>query len=118
MVLNIDQLATNQLGRRGHTEKTTAILQAMIELNFFCPPPLRMRNRDNKLKAIEHYWEANVPRAGEEGHISWTEWFMSQGTRGDFFYKNKDNYLCITCYKKCAHFSYLNILRKLIFEKF
>lgn len=86
MVLNIDQLATNQLGRRGHTEKTTAILQAMIELNFFCPPPLRMRNRDNKLKAIEHYWEANVPRAGEEGHISWTEWFMSQGTRGDFLY--------------------------------
>jgi len=53
----------------------------MIELNFFCPPVLRMRNRENKLKAFEHYWESNVPRAGEEGHISWTEWFMSNGTK-------------------------------------
>ena len=48
----------------------------MIELNLFCPPPLRMRNRENKLKALEHYWEANVPRCGEKGHISWNEWFV------------------------------------------
>ena len=79
MVVNLDHLESGQLGARGHTEKATAIYQAMIELNFFCPEPLRMRSRENKLKALEHYWESNVARCGEQGHVSWSEWFMSQG---------------------------------------
>ena len=45
-------------------------------MNLFCPGVLRQRNRDNKLKAFEFYWDSNVPRVGEVGHVSWSEWFM------------------------------------------
>ena len=79
MILIFQQMLA-LLVQSGQTERATAICQAMIELNCFCPIQLRPRNRENKLKALEFYWESNVPRIGEQGHQSWNEWFLSGQT--------------------------------------
>jgi hypothetical protein len=60
----------------GYTERGIALLQAMIELNLFCP--ILVPTWDAQIRSFEDFWESEVPRFGEEGAQGWNVWFNNQ----------------------------------------
>merc|ERR1712142_533653 len=62
------------LYQAGHTEKSTALCQAMIELNLFCPTVLEQTNFDLKLDLLETFWDVGVARFGEDDASGWDSW--------------------------------------------
>jgi hypothetical protein len=58
----------------GFPEQGLALLQAQMELAHFCPEPLSLQPFGSKLDALEEFWEAEVPRMGEEDATGWAMW--------------------------------------------
>ncbi|EMC92076.1 hypothetical protein BAUCODRAFT_38105 [Baudoinia panamericana UAMH 10762] len=60
----------------GHDEQAFALWQAILEYHFFKPPDVR--DREIELGLLEAFWEADVPRIGEEGARGWKEYAMTR----------------------------------------
>ncbi|KAL1528161.1 hypothetical protein AB1Y20_009522 [Prymnesium parvum] len=67
----------------GFTERGVALLQALIEFNCFCPPPLQAASLERRCAAFEPFWESEVPRVGQPGARGWEAWRPEQ-TAEDF----------------------------------
>jgi hypothetical protein len=52
----------------GYAERALAVLQALLEVNFKCPPKLQQQNltREAFLSFFQAFWDSEVPRIGEE----------------------------------------------------
>lgn len=59
-------------------EQAFAILQAQIELSHFCPVSLASQPLSSKLEHLEEFWEAEVPRLGEENAKGWAKWHVER----------------------------------------
>lgn len=51
-----------------------ALFQAQIELSHFCPPSLAGLSLASRLDHLEEFWDAEVPRVGEDGAKGWCTW--------------------------------------------
>jgi hypothetical protein len=50
----------------GYAERALAVLQALLEVNFKCPPKLQQNvTRETFLSFFQAFWDAEVPRIGE-----------------------------------------------------
>ena len=67
----------------GFDERGVALLQALIELNCFCPPRLRAAGLAPRCAEFEPFWESEVPRVGQPGAPGWDAWRAEQ-TADDF----------------------------------
>lgn len=61
----------------GFSEQGLALLQAQVELSHFCPESLHLQPLGSKLDALEEFWEAELPRVGEEDARGWAMWDKS-----------------------------------------
>ena len=74
---------TLMLRDAGYIERGIATWQAVLELNFYCPPGfghLRNANAQDEediLASLEYFWESGVSRIGEEGARGWCEFIAS-----------------------------------------
>ncbi|KAI9207904.1 NRDE-2, necessary for RNA interference-domain-containing protein [Polychytrium aggregatum] len=59
------------MNESGYVEQSIACFQALVELNCFCPEKLAALSLDQRLHALEEFWEAGAPRFGEEGAKGW-----------------------------------------------
>ncbi|KIM33854.1 hypothetical protein M408DRAFT_325432 [Serendipita vermifera MAFF 305830] len=62
------------LREAGFLEQGLAILQAQMELSWFCPEAISLQPLESQLNALEVFWEAEVPRIGEEDANGWAAW--------------------------------------------
>jgi hypothetical protein len=53
------------------TELAFAIWQVLLEFHFFIPPALVQARSEDRIAAIEDFWESEVPRIGELGATGW-----------------------------------------------
>lgn len=58
----------------GHEELGIATWQALIEYHFFKPARLRDAPHEECVKCFEAFWEAEVPRFGEENAMGWKDY--------------------------------------------
>jgi hypothetical protein len=69
----------------GYKENAIAAIQAMLELNLFCPPtvtaPMAIREHEALLESFERFWNSEVPRIGENGAQGWAA-FVAAGENG------------------------------------
>jgi len=56
----------------GYVERSTAMLQAIIEFNWFPPPNLL--TYEERISYFEAFWEYETPRVGEPGALGWNHW--------------------------------------------
>jgi len=56
----------------GYLERATAMLQAIVEFNFFTPPNLMIY--EERITYFEAFWESETPRIGEPGALGWRQW--------------------------------------------
>ncbi|KAH9616378.1 hypothetical protein KSS87_013393 [Heliosperma pusillum] len=56
----------------GYHELATALFQAELEYCLFCPP-LHLTEQ-NKKRLLEHFWNGNGARVGEDGALGWSTW--------------------------------------------
>jgi len=66
ILLHIQLRVFHLLWQSGLSERAIALLQAQIELSSFCPIDLKEQDIDEKLVAIEEWWEDERPRFGEK----------------------------------------------------
>lgn len=60
----------------GYQELATALFQAEIEFNLFCPSLLL--TEQSKLRLFEHFWNGNGARLGEDGALGWSMWLAKE----------------------------------------
>ncbi|KAI5817260.1 NRDE-2, necessary for RNA interference-domain-containing protein [Pyronema omphalodes] len=69
----------------GYKENAIATIQAMLELNLFCPPtvtaPMAIREHEALLESFERFWNSEVPRIGENDAQGWAA-FVAAGENG------------------------------------
>lgn len=60
----------------GYRERAMSMLQALIEIRFYCPETLLSdsTSRDTFLGLFQVFWESQVPRFGEKGSEGWKSW--------------------------------------------
>ena len=61
----------NLWSRAGYREKTTALFQALMELNLFAPEFPGSYSLEDRLATFEPFWESGFPRFGEAGALGW-----------------------------------------------
>ncbi|XP_032240468.2 nuclear exosome regulator NRDE2 [Nematostella vectensis] len=72
------------LKQSGHMEKAVASLQAMIELNCFCPGNIVSNTpTSGHLAFLETFWDSGKPRFGEDGAQGWKVWMEKSPHRAD-----------------------------------
>jgi hypothetical protein len=59
----------------GYQERAFALMQAIVEFNFFQPSILE---GDRKVQAFVDFWDSEVLRFGEEGACGWHEFYRAQ----------------------------------------
>lgn len=59
----------------GYQERAFAVMQAIVEYNFFQPSIL---DGDRKVRAFTDFWDSEVLRFGEEGARGWHEYYRAQ----------------------------------------
>eukprot|EP01080_Neovahlkampfia_damariscottae_P010072 gene10072-2493_t len=59
----------------GYTEKSIAIMQAMIELNLF--NPFSFASWSQQLSSFRDYWQQEAPRIGEKDAVGWKQWLLN-----------------------------------------
>ncbi|KAK8724932.1 hypothetical protein OTU49_010986, partial [Cherax quadricarinatus] len=59
----------------GHMERSIALFQALVELNFFSPKHLCTKDTpvEARLALFEAFWDSRAPRFGEENAIGWAQ---------------------------------------------
>jgi hypothetical protein len=55
----------------GYDEVATAVWQALLEFHLFSPKQLADDSLEARLQSLEDYWDAETPRLGEEGTLTW-----------------------------------------------
>ncbi|KAK5166580.1 uncharacterized protein LTR77_008123 [Saxophila tyrrhenica] len=60
----------------GFDELGYALWQILLEYHFFRPPNLAS-DKEAELAALEEWWEADVPRIGENGALGWDQFYAS-----------------------------------------
>ena len=63
----------------GYDELSYALWQIVLEYYFFHPPDLTV-DRKAELEALEEWWEADVPRVGEENGMGWDHFYARGGS--------------------------------------
>jgi len=60
----------------GYAERALAVLQALLEVNFKCPPKLQPQTltREAFHSFFQAFWDSEVPRIGEENAEGWASW--------------------------------------------
>ncbi|KAI8904431.1 NRDE-2, necessary for RNA interference-domain-containing protein [Gorgonomyces haynaldii] len=60
------------LKNAGYQERAFAIYQALVELNLFLPADLRDADWEDKMEAMDVFWDMDVPRFGEPDALGWS----------------------------------------------
>eukprot|EP01028_Stygiella_incarcerata_P007023 TRINITY_DN2860_c0_g1_i1.p1 TRINITY_DN2860_c0_g1~~TRINITY_DN2860_c0_g1_i1.p1 ORF type:complete len:674 (-),score=212.57 TRINITY_DN2860_c0_g1_i1:1993-4014(-) len=58
--------------KSGHEEVVISMVQAMLELNFFCPA--HIMSWEEQFLGFAGFWESEKPRIGEEGAEGWKKY--------------------------------------------
>ncbi|KAB7497482.1 Protein NRDE2-like protein, partial [Armadillidium nasatum] len=63
----------------GFIERSVALFQSLVEINFYCPEKLNKENIDfeAKLNIFEAFWDSKAPRFGEKNAVGWAQ-FMER----------------------------------------
>ena len=56
----------------GYTERAVALLQALVEINCYCP--IFVPTWETQVDEFEVFWDSEAPRFGEEGAVGWDQW--------------------------------------------
>ena len=69
------------LKQSNQSEKAVALMQAMLDFNFYMPDLLLNASLDDKLEFFEAFWDApQCPaRFGEDGSMGWGKWVEAKG---------------------------------------
>ncbi|KAG8824661.1 hypothetical protein FRC18_010478 [Serendipita sp. 400] len=62
------------LREAGFFELAMAILQAQIELSYFCPNSLSSQSVSQRIERLEIFWETEVGRIGDKDATGWDKW--------------------------------------------
>ena len=63
------------LRQSGHTERSVACLQALVEFSMSCPVELLDTSCKERKKYFEAYWDSGSCHVGEEGAVGWRAWW-------------------------------------------
>uniref|UniRef100_I3KTW5 NRDE-2, necessary for RNA interference, domain containing n=1 Tax=Oreochromis niloticus TaxID=8128 RepID=I3KTW5_ORENI len=66
----------------GHSEKATALFQAMIDFTFFKPDSVRELSTPQQVEFFEPFWDSGEARVGELGARGWKAWMLQQERGG------------------------------------
>eukprot|EP00794_Sanderia_malayensis_P020249 gene20249-22232_t len=56
------------------TEKSIAVMQAMIEFNCFLPNEIKTMSTSAQKEFFETFWDSETARFGEVGALGWSKW--------------------------------------------
>uniref|UniRef100_A0A3Q4H0D4 NRDE-2, necessary for RNA interference, domain containing n=1 Tax=Neolamprologus brichardi TaxID=32507 RepID=A0A3Q4H0D4_NEOBR len=66
----------------GHSEKSTALFQAMMDFTFFKPDSVRELSTKQQVEFFEPFWDSGEARVGELGARGWKAWMLQQERGG------------------------------------
>uniref|UniRef100_A0A3B4HA28 NRDE-2, necessary for RNA interference, domain containing n=1 Tax=Pundamilia nyererei TaxID=303518 RepID=A0A3B4HA28_9CICH len=66
----------------GHSEKSTAMFQAMIDFTFFKPDSVRELSTKQQVDFFEPFWDSGEARVGELDARGWKAWMLQQERGG------------------------------------
>ncbi|CAG8441268.1 17395_t:CDS:10 [Dentiscutata heterogama] len=75
IMIHIFQRACFFMLQSGYSERAYACWQAMIELTFFAPKKIQQKDFYDRVVAFENFWEAELPRFGEDDAKGWSYYF-------------------------------------------
>ncbi|CAG8553183.1 26237_t:CDS:10, partial [Dentiscutata erythropus] len=75
IMIHIFQRACFFMLQSGYSERAYSCWQAMIELTFFAPKRIQQKDFYDRVVAFENFWEAELPRFGEDDAKGWSYYF-------------------------------------------
>ncbi|XP_004559358.3 nuclear exosome regulator NRDE2 [Maylandia zebra] len=81
-MLDIFMQQCHFLRQCGHSEKSTAMFQAMIDFTFFKPDSVRELSTKQQVDFFEPFWDSGEARIGELDARGWKAWMLQQERGG------------------------------------
>ncbi|KAM4690162.1 nuclear exosome regulator NRDE2 [Rhinophrynus dorsalis] len=75
------------LRQAGHSEKSVALFQALIDFTFYKPDSVKEMSTKEQVDFFEPFWDSGEARFGEKGAKGWSSW-MRQKERGGWIVLN------------------------------
>ncbi|RHZ22553.1 hypothetical protein DYB31_004167 [Aphanomyces astaci] len=78
LVLFYTQLCSLE-AKAGYTERSVGLMQALLEFNLGMPRAFVLGSNLDELKhEFQVFWEVDLPRFGEAGHVTWAAWHSAK----------------------------------------